>query len=45
MIQIPFTAEHDIKENTAKQTRETYNAIADNIMCDSTSHGNCPYLL
>jgi hypothetical protein len=36
MIQIPFTTEYDMKENT-QQATETHNTIADNIMCDSTS--------
>jgi hypothetical protein len=45
MIQIPFTIEYDITENNTKQTSETHETIADNIMCDSTSQSNCPYLL
>jgi hypothetical protein len=45
IIQILFIIEYDIKENNIKQTTVTHNNIDNNIMCDSTSHCNCPYLL
>jgi hypothetical protein len=44
-MQSPLTLEYDIKETNTKQTTETHNIIADNIMYDSTSQCNFPYLL
>jgi hypothetical protein len=45
MIQIPFTIDYDVNEENTKQNTDTNNTIADNMMSDSTSQCNCPYLL